>query len=119
MPSFDLPRHRSSILLSVLLVILLAIGGCATGPTVVGHWQAEQGTASVRFAADGHFQAVDNQGMAVSGTYRLTGADGIQFEVRHSDNESEVIDARAVRRDDRLTLIFPGETAVETYRLVP
>jgi hypothetical protein len=86
---------------------------------VVGHWQAMEGTASVTFKPDGEFEAVDNMGMAVTGTYRLIGTGGIQFEVRHGDHETEVIDARVVREDDRLTLTFPGEALAETYRRSP
>ena len=102
-----------------LLTIILAVCGCAAGPSVVGKWQAEEGAASVSFGTDGVFHAVDNEGMAVSGNYRLVGADGVQFEVLHGGHESEVIDARVAREGDRLMLTFPGENAVDTYRLLP
>lgn len=102
-----------------LLAIILAGCGCATGPSVVGKWQAVEGPASVSFGTDGVFRAVDNQGAAVSGNYRLVGADGIQFEVLHGGHESEVIDARVARDGDRLMLTFPGEESAETYHLLP
>ena len=44
---------------------------------------------------------------------------GIQFEIRHGGEETETIDARIVRADERLTLTFPGENAVETYERIP
>ena len=102
-----------------LLAIVLAVCGCAAGPSVVGKWQAVEGPASVSFGTDGVFRAVDNQGMAVSGNYRLVGADGIQFEVLHGGHESEVIDARVARDGDRLMLTFPGEEAVDIYHRLP
>jgi hypothetical protein len=110
-------------LLIALVVMALAAFGCASGPTsgptIVGNWKALEGTASVRFAADGVFHAVDNQGMPVSGNYRLMGADGIQFEIRHGAEETETIDARVIRAGERLTLTFPGEHAIETYERIP
>lgn len=110
-----------------LAVIALAAYGCASGPTsgptsgpaIVGNWKAVEGTATVRFAADGVFHAVDNQGMPVSGNYRLMGADGIQFDIRHGGEETETIDARVIRTGERLTLTFPGEHAMETYERIP
>ena len=105
--------------LIVFLVTATALYGCASGPTIVGNWKSVDGTASVRFAADGVFHAVDNQGMPVSGNYRLMGADGIQFEIRHGGEETETIDATVIRAGERLTLTFPGEHAIETYERVP
>lgn len=115
-------RYRCLI---VLVVIVLAAYGCAAGPTmlsgpsIIGDWKAVDGPATVRFAADGMFHAVDNQGMPVSGNYRLKGADGIQFEIRHAGEETETIDARVIQTGDRLTLRFPGENAVEIYERIP
>ena len=109
-------RCRPSI---ALIVILLVIHGCASAPTIVGHWKAVEGNAGVNFTADGVFHAVDNEGMPVSGTYRLKGSDGIQFEIRHGAEEIETIDARVIRVAGRLTLAFPGENAVETYERIP
>lgn len=116
-----IPCHRACrcrYLIS-LIVLVLAAYGCASGPTIVGNWKAVDGNATVRFAADGVFHAVDNQGMPVSGNYRLMGEDGIQFEIRHSGEETETIDARVIRAGERLTLAFPGEHAIETYERVP
>ena len=78
-----------------------------------------EGNATVRFAADGVFHAVDNQGMPVTGNYRLMGADGIQFEIRHGGEKTETIDARVIQAGERLTLTFPGEHALETYERIP
>jgi hypothetical protein len=89
------------------------------GPTIVGNWRAVEGTATVSFAADGVFHAVDNQGMPVTGNYRLMGADGIQFEIRHGGEKTETVDARVIQAGERLTLTFPGENALETYERIP
>jgi len=113
--------------LIVLIVMALVAYGCASGPTfwptsgptIVGNWKAVEGSATVRFAADGVFHAVDNQGMPVSGNYRLMGADGIRFEIRHGGEETETIDARVIQAGERLTLTFPGEHSLETYERIP
>ena len=105
--------------LIVLIVIALTVHGCASGPTIVGKWKAVEGSASVSFTGDGVFHAVDNQGMPVSGKYRLVGSDGIRFEIRHDGEETETIDARVIQASERLTLTFPGENAIETYERVP
>lgn len=113
--------------LIVLIVMALVAYGCSSrptfwptsGPTIVGHWKAVEGSATVRFAADGVFHAVDNQGMPVSGNYRLMGADGIRFEIRHGGEETETIDARVIHAGERLTLTFPGEHNLETYERIP
>lgn len=114
-------RHRpcGHRRLMALIVMTLVGYSCASGPTIVGNWKAVEGTATVNFAADGVFHAVDNEGMPVSGKYRLVGEDGIQFEVRHGGQETEVIDAKVVREAGQLTLTFPGEGAVETYEPIP
>ena len=107
----------------VLIVMALVAYGCASGPTsgptIVGNWKAVEGSATVRFAADGVFHAVDNQGMPVSGNYRLMGADGIRFEIRHGGEETETINARVIQAGERLTLTFPGEHSLETYERIP
>jgi hypothetical protein len=50
---------------------------------------------------------------------RLVGQDGIQFEIRHGEADTELVDARVARLDDRLTLSFPGDDASETYERIP
>jgi hypothetical protein len=101
------------------IVLTLAIYACASGPAIVGNWKALEGAATVNFASDGTFSAVDNEGMPVSGTYRLVDPDGIRFEIRHGEADTERIDARISRTGERMTLVFPGENAIETYELHP
>ena len=124
-----MPCRRRCLI--VLIVMTLAAYGCGSGPnlldnlkalegpTIVGNWRAVEGTATVSFAADGVFHAVDNQGMPVTGKYRLMGVDGIQFEIRYGGEKTETIDARAIQAGERLTLTFPGEHALETYERIP
>jgi hypothetical protein len=100
-------------------VLTFAVYACAAGPTLVGRWKAVDGSATVYFSPDGEFHAVDNEGMPVSGTYRLVGPDGIRFEIRHDGSDTERIDARLTRAGDRLTLTFPGENAIDTYGRIP
>jgi hypothetical protein len=113
------PRFGRGWRLIVLIVLALAAHGCATGPTILGNWQALEGSAKVSFAGNGVFRAVDDQGNPVSGVYRLMGADGIQFEIEHDGGDTETIDARINRAGERLTLTFPGENASETFERIP
>jgi hypothetical protein len=101
-----------------LIVLTLAVYACASGLSLVGHWKAVEGAASVHFDPDGTFSAVDTEGMPVSGKYRLVGPDGIRFEIRH-DAGTERVDARMTRSGERMTLVFPGENASETYERIP
>jgi hypothetical protein len=114
----DFISSRCRWLIAVIVMALSAYG-CASGPTIVGNWKALAGSATVNFAADGGFQAVDNQGMPVSGRYRLVGANGIQFEIQHDGEETETIEARVMQAGERLTLAFPGENTVESYERIP
>lgn len=102
-----------------LVVMILAAYACASGPSVVGRWKAVDGSATVDFTTDGIFHAVDNEGMPVSGKYRLVGPDGIRFEIRHDAAAVEFVDARVMRAGERLTLTFPGENAIDTYERIP
>ena len=111
------PCHRDHLM--VQIVIAVAVMSCASGPAIVGNWRALGGVASVSFANDGEFQAVDTEGVALSGTYRMIGADKIQFAFRHDGERVEVVDARVIREGDRLILSFPGEDAIETYERIP
>jgi hypothetical protein len=114
-------RHRTWRCRQVILpiVVTLAIYACASGPAIVGNWKALEGAATVNFASDGTFTAVDNEGMPVSGKYRLVGPDGIRFEIRHGEADIERVDARISRTGGRMTLIFPGENAMDAYERIP
>jgi len=117
------PTHRFSLfsgsIFTVIVLVAVLVLGCGLRPTVTGRWQDVKGPATVHFEADGVFHAVDNEGMAVSGTYRLKGNDQIQFEVDHGETQNEIIQARMVLEEDRMVLIFPGDDEVETYRRLP
>jgi hypothetical protein len=113
-------HHRPCCRMFIALIaLILAAYGCASGPTLVGRWKAVDGNATVEFDGDGKFHAVDNEGTPVAGKYRLVGQDGIQFEIRHGEADTELVDARVTRLDNRLTLSFPGDDASETYERIP
>ena len=116
----SIPLHRFCCRTFIALIALaLAVYGCASGPTIAGRWKAVDGNATVEFDSGGKFNAVDNEGMPVAGKYRLVGQDGIQFEIRHGEADTELVDARVTRLGDRLTLAFPGDDASETYERIP
>ena len=111
-------RSRFLCLLAVALCLLLL--RCANAPDLVGKWREIGKTATLEFLEDGSFEAVDNQGMAVSGTYTLGGNESVRFEIVHPGSSSEIVVVRFTVSGDELTIAteHPGE--VERYgRLKP
>ena len=65
-------------ILPVAALLLLALGGCRKGPSVVGKWtaQANGGSLEVEFKEDGTFSwstAIRGKTIAVRGDYKLDG----------------------------------------------
>lgn len=112
-------RLPPKVRLATPITVLLFICACAATPAIVGRWESLDGPGGVTFHADGTFQAIDNQGMPVEGTYRMAGPDAVRFEIVHGNQETESIGARVVRDGGRLTLVFPEQDAVENYRRLP
>ena len=120
MSSDCLPRMFGvKVRLAASLAALCFICACATTPAIVGRWESLDGPGNVTFNADGTFTATDNQGMPVEGTYRLSGPDGVRFEIVHANQATESIAARMAQDGDRMTLVFPEQDAVENYRRLP
>jgi hypothetical protein len=85
----------------------------------VGRWKAVDGNAAVEFTTVmGSSMPLTTRGCLLPGFTGWWGQDGIQFEIRHGEADTEIVDARipAGRSADP---VFPGENASETYERIP
>jgi hypothetical protein len=110
-------RKFSSTVLSVqaagLLVLLLC---CASAPSLVGMWRQIGKKATLEFSRDGSFNAVDNEGMAVSGKYTVLENSKVKFEILHSGSSAEVIILNVSVKGDVLTVDDERPGQEERYR---
>jgi hypothetical protein len=107
-------RTSSGILL--LFVMILMLASCAFGPGIAGKWRQVGREATLEFSGDGSFRAVDNEGMAVSGTYRLSGDSSLRFAIHHAGAPEEIVDLQVSLHGDVLTLKTPDLRETEQYR---
>jgi len=98
------------------MVSFFLITSCASTRDVVGKWREIGKTATLEFWKDGTFKAVDNQGMAVSGTYALHGNEKATFTVVHQDSSPEIIECSVSVRGDEMTIASERGDEAERYR---
>ncbi len=99
-------------LLTVFICFLII--SCASAQGVVGKWREVGKTATLEFLKDGTFKAVDNQGMAVSGQYTLSG--NARFEIDREDSSPEIVTGMISVRGEELTLISGDGKEVDRYK---
>ena len=109
-------QPRRSLYFLLAMVSFLLITSCASTRNVVGKWREIGKTATLEFRKDGTFRAVDNQGMAVSGTYALHGNEKATFTVVYQDSAPEIIECRISVRGDELTIAPERGDEPERYR---
>lgn len=102
-----------------LLLGLTLVVGCTTAPDAVGRWREVGRTATLVLQADGRFAAVDNQGLAVSGTYTLAPDGRARFEIVDQGRVIEVIKLKLAIQGDTLTILPEDGAAAEHYRRTP
>ena len=110
--------RKSSNCCICFLVILTwcLIISCANTPDVVGKWREVGKTATVIFGEDGMFKAVDNQGMAVSGTYTLHDNSTIRFAIDRQGLPPEIVDGKISMNGEELTLTSGDGSEVDRYK---
>lgn len=108
-------RCRSSFIAGVAIVTACLMMSCSSTPHLVGTWKEVGKTATLVFREDGSFEAVDNQGMAVSGTYLLQRDNRVQFTVDHPGSPPEIVTGTLSVAGEELTLTSGEGTEVETY----
>jgi hypothetical protein len=111
-------KMKSLILILLGLLVFLSIASCQQSQNVIGKWQEVGKMATLEFRDDHTFSAVDNMGMAVSGTYSLDNNGNIRFEIKHGEPEAEIIDAKVTFAGDELIFNFGDKGEVEKYRRV-
>jgi hypothetical protein len=100
------------------LAAIVFLVSCQQSQNVIGKWQEVGKTANLEFRDDHTFSAVDNMGMAVSGTYALDNNGNIRFEINRDEPSPEIIRAKVLVRDDELIFIYGDNGEVENYRRV-
>ena len=99
--------------LSIFTCILLI--SCANTSDVVGKWREVGKTATLVFWKDGRFKAVDNQGMAVSGTYILLDNGTVRFEIDRQGFSPEVVEGKISMQGGELILMSGDGSEVDRY----
>jgi hypothetical protein len=115
MMNSNLKYLQAFIFVFAAIVFLVS---CQQSPNLTGKWQEIGKTATLEFNEDHTFKAVDNMGMAVSGTYSLDNNGNIRFEIKHNEPEAEIIDTKVRFAGDELIFNFGDRGEVEKYRRV-
>jgi len=103
----------------LLLGWILFVTACAPVPDAVGRWREVGRTATLELQADGRFAAVDNQGLAVNGTYTLAPDGRARFEIVDQGRVVDVVHLRLSIRGDELTVHGEDGAEPEHYRRTP
>lgn len=113
-------KDAHNTVLNCLPIILpvLFILSCAHPLEVIGTWQEPGKSSTLEFRKDGAFIAVDDMGMAVSGTYTLQANGNIAFRITHQDASVEIIKGTLTKRGDELIFATEGEKEILIYKKV-
>ena len=111
-------RNEFKLCSALVIISLTLILACAANtPNIVGQWKEIGKTATLEFWKDGTFKAVDNQGMAVKGTYTLIEPGNIRLEIFRQDSPSEIVNGTFSLQGDVLTVTSADGKEIERYRL--
>ncbi len=104
-----------AVALGLFFIIFLLLS-CGPKATIVGKWKEVGKAATLEFFANQTFEAVDNQGMAVSGKYNLLGDGHLPCKIKRNEGGLEVVTHMISAKGDELTLTSEGDDAIERYR---
>ena len=110
-------RKSSGTLISFM--VMMVITSCASMTGITGTWREVDSDATLEFSKDGTFRAVDDMGMAVSGTYTLSDDGMIRFSVHHGDGHDEVVIVEYSVSEDLLTVRTQDHSETEQYMREP
>ena len=99
-----------------VIISLTLILACASTPHIVGKWKEIGKTATLEFWKDGTFKAVDNQGMAVKGKYKLIEPGNIRLEIFRQDSPPEIVNGTFSLQGDVLTVTSADGKEIERYK---
>ena len=109
-------KYNDSCNYFLAIFAFFLIVSCANTPDVVGKWREVDKTATLVFWKDGRFKAVDNQGMAASGTYTLQKNGNVQFEIDLQGFFPEIVVGKISTHGEALTLISGDGSEVDRYK---
>lgn len=109
-------KYKNSFCYLLVILTCFLMMSCANTPDVVGRWQEVGKTATLVFWKDGRFKAVDNQGMAVSGTYKLHENGKVRFAIDRQGFFPEIVVGKISTEGDKLTLISGDGSEIDRYR---
>ena len=89
---------------------------CANTPNLVGKWKEIGKAATLELMEDGKFKAVDNQKMAVSGKYTLSGHGNVRFEIFRHGSPYEIVKGKYSMQGDILTFTSADGKETQRYR---
>ncbi len=107
-------NYSFTYLLAIFTFFLII--SCANTPDVVGKWREVDKTATLVFWKDGRFKAVDNQGMAASGTYTLQKNGKVRFAIDRQGFFPEIVTGKISMQEEELTLISGDGSEVDRYK---
>jgi len=113
-----MPNRKQFIQLYLLISAITFLISCTQqhSQILTGKWQEIGKKATIEFYDAHTFQAIDDMGMAVNGTYAIDDNGNVRFEIKHDDSEIEIIDAKVVFEKDDLIFNFGDTGGVEKYR---
>jgi hypothetical protein len=110
-------RNEFKLCSALVIISLTLILACAANtPNIVGQWKEIGKTATLEFQKDGTFKAVDNQGMAVNGKYKLIEPGNIRLEIFRQDSPPEIVKGTFSLQGDVLTVTSADGKEVERYK---
>jgi hypothetical protein len=113
----NMKKDKSKLCSAFVIIPLTFILACAANtPNIVGKWKEIGKTATLEFWKDGTFKAVDNQGMAVKGKYKLIEPGNIKLEIFRQDAPPEIVNGTFSLQGDVLTVTSADGKETERYR---
>jgi hypothetical protein len=109
-------KYLQVAIFAITAIVFLV--SCQHSINLIGKWQEVGKMATLEFCDDHTFSAVDNMGMAVSGTYALDNNGNIRFEIKHDEPSPEIIRAKVLVREEELIFIYGDNGEAENYRRI-
>jgi hypothetical protein len=102
----------------LMLIVIVLFLSCQHSPSITGKWQEIGKAGILEFNDNNTFIAVDDMGMAVSGTYHLDDNGNMRLEIKHHESPTEIIKLRIKIEADNLTFSDDGKEIVDKYSRV-
>lgn len=115
-----MPNHKKFIYLYLVIFAITFLISCTQQHSLIltGKWQEIGKKATIEFYDAHTFQAIDDMGMAVKGTYAVDDNGNVRFEIKDDDGETEIIDAKVSFEKDDLVFKFRDDGGIEKYRRI-